>query len=98
MNLLDTLGDIEIAASLMKDNSKTDDSTYQNYEKLKAEIHVTRYLKMINISQPLEKDTKEYKLLETYAYDSHDSNYFSQFSFSVEDIFAITREGEDVVI
>lgn len=84
MNLLDTLGDIEIAASLMKDND-TDDNTLQNYNKLNAEIH------------PVEKDSKEYKLLESYAYDTHDTNYFSQFNFAVEDIFTISRDGEDVL-
>ena len=85
MQLLDALGDIEIATSLMKESQKVDDPTKLNYKKLNAMI------------KPLDKSSDVYKLLETYAYDSHDTKYFSGFNFTVEDILTVDRDGEKVL-
>jgi len=68
----------------MKDADKLDESdpVYKNYKSLKSQI------------APLEKGSDLYKLLESYAYNSHDKSYFSTFDFDVLDIFEIQRDGE----
>lgn len=76
---------LDIANSVMKSASKDEsgeDPIEKNYKALKTEI------------RPLPKDGELYKLLESYAKNSHDKNYFSTFDFEVLDIFEIEREGE----
>eukprot|EP01114_Cavostelium_apophysatum_P007265 TRINITY_DN1927_c0_g1_i1.p1 TRINITY_DN1927_c0_g1~~TRINITY_DN1927_c0_g1_i1.p1 ORF type:complete len:935 (-),score=347.88 TRINITY_DN1927_c0_g1_i1:64-2868(-) len=86
MDLLDALIDIEIANKLMEeakeDSVSEDDPVYKNYQTLKAKI------------EPVEKSSDLYKLLESYAHNTHDKKYFSTFDLQVEDIFTIDREGE----
>jgi len=82
MQILDTLTDLEIASNLMKDVVDQTDPIYQNYKSLKSKI------------SPVEKNGERYKLLESYAYNSHDKGYFSNWDFTVEDIFEIERENE----
>jgi poly [ADP-ribose] polymerase len=84
IDMLDALADIEIANQLMKDDQRSteEEALEKHYAALKSEIN------------PVEKGSELYKLLESYAYNSHDKDYFSRFSFEVEDIFDITRQGE----
>jgi len=84
IDMLDALCDIEIANQLMKDDKRSteEEALEKHYAALKSNI------------QPVEKDTELYSLLESYAYNTHDKDYFSRFSFTVEDIFEITRDGE----
>jgi poly [ADP-ribose] polymerase len=78
MQLLDTLADLEVAASLMQETVDQSDPVLQNYKSLKAKI------------VPLDKSGDRYKLLESYAYNTHDKNYFSSFSFAVEDVSCLS--------
>eukprot|EP01117_Protostelium_nocturnum_P006845 TRINITY_DN2453_c1_g2_i1.p1 TRINITY_DN2453_c1_g2~~TRINITY_DN2453_c1_g2_i1.p1 ORF type:complete len:925 (-),score=400.89 TRINITY_DN2453_c1_g2_i1:130-2904(-) len=85
-DLVDALCDIEIANKLMKETKETsseDDALVGNYNALKAKI------------TPLDKSGELYKRLSSYAYNSHDDKYFSNFGFEVEDIFEVDREGEE---
>lgn len=82
IQLLDTLCDIEVAGQVMKGKLDEDDPVRQNYNKLRTKL------------VPLDKNSEMYKLLEQYAHNSHDRNWFSHMRFEVEDIFEVEREGE----
>eukprot|EP01119_Soliformovum_irregulare_P009644 TRINITY_DN2316_c0_g2_i1.p1 TRINITY_DN2316_c0_g2~~TRINITY_DN2316_c0_g2_i1.p1 ORF type:complete len:946 (+),score=391.25 TRINITY_DN2316_c0_g2_i1:86-2923(+) len=83
IQLLDTLLDLEIAAEVMEAGKVFEtDPSERNYKALKLDM------------KPVEKDSDLYKMLETYANQSHDRKYFSRFDFKVEDILAVDREGE----
>jgi poly [ADP-ribose] polymerase len=62
MQLMDALLNLEIANNLMRDNEKLaeHDPIIQNYKALKSKI------------TPLEKEGDLYKILERYAYSTHD--------------------------
>lgn len=85
IQLMDTLVDLEVAGDVMKEANTMDDEDpiFKNYKALKSKI------------EPLEKGSELYKMLETYAYNSHDDKYFSRFSFEVQDIFECSRDGEN---
>eukprot|EP01116_Phalansterium_solitarium_P023164 TRINITY_DN7972_c0_g1_i1.p1 TRINITY_DN7972_c0_g1~~TRINITY_DN7972_c0_g1_i1.p1 ORF type:complete len:951 (+),score=393.50 TRINITY_DN7972_c0_g1_i1:135-2987(+) len=84
MSMIEALADIEIANNLMKQTSLTEeeDPVIRNYDSLKTDI------------KAVPKSSELYQRLETYARNSQDRKYFSNFSFEVEDIFEIEREGE----
>eukprot|EP00026_Physarum_polycephalum_P002055 Phypoly_transcript_02059.p1 GENE.Phypoly_transcript_02059~~Phypoly_transcript_02059.p1 ORF type:complete len:946 (+),score=184.86 Phypoly_transcript_02059:73-2910(+) len=87
MNLLDTLIDIEIAASLMKDTEKVEDTT--EHEKLE-----TNYKALNTGLEPMDKSSPLYKLLESYAYNTQDKTVYAP-TFTVEDIFYVKRDSEE---
>jgi poly [ADP-ribose] polymerase len=82
LQLLDTLCEIEVANALMQEAGEEGDRVLKNYQSLKTRI------------TPLDKEGERYKMLEQYAYDSHDTGYFRGWTFKVDDILELEREGE----
>eukprot|EP00727_Mastigamoeba_balamuthi_P006262 m51a1_g2255 putative polyADP-ribosyltransferase (945) ;mRNA; r:312365-315852 len=82
LELLDVLCEIEVANALIEGAGEEGDKIYKNYQSLKTNI------------TPLDKEGELYKMLENYAYDSHDTSYFRGWTFKIDDIFAVEREGE----
>jgi len=79
MKLMESLINIEIAASLLKEGGATGESEIDtNYMKLKTDL------------QALDKTDSEYKLLQTYM-----SNQKGNFKLSLIDAFKVCREGEN---
>jgi poly [ADP-ribose] polymerase len=79
MKLMESLINIEIAASLLKEGGATGESEIDtNYMKLKTDL------------QPLDKGDPEFKLLQTYM-----SNQKGNFKLSLIDAFKVGREGEN---
>jgi len=84
LDMLDNLLEIEVAYNLLnmdKDNTKDKDPIDAHYERLNTEISV------------LEKDTKEYKILDQYVQNTHGSTH-TQYTLEIDQIFKVSRKGE----
>ncbi|XP_070578606.1 poly [ADP-ribose] polymerase 1-like [Ptychodera flava] len=80
--MLDNLLDIEVAYSLLKGGNKTagKDPIDANYEKLRCSI------------DPVEKKSKDYKMVEQFISNSNDAK--SSLNLEVLDVYKIEREDE----
>lgn len=82
IEMLDSLLEIEFAYNLIKGkNNKSKDPIDEHYEKLKADIN------------PLEKESKEYKLIDTYLKNTHAETH-NQYKLVLQEVFKINRHGE----
>jgi poly [ADP-ribose] polymerase len=82
IELLDVLCDIEVANKLMEEGEGGDDKVLCNYRSLRTRI------------TPVERDGELWKMIARYAYDTHDASFFKGWTFAIDDIFEIEREGE----
>ncbi|XP_072912212.1 poly [ADP-ribose] polymerase 1 isoform X2 [Hemitrygon akajei] len=84
VQMLDSLLDIEVAYSLLKDGMEDDakDPIDINYEKLHTDIKV------------LDKQTDEAKIIIDYVKNTHAATH-NQYDLDVLEIFKIKREGEE---
>jgi hypothetical protein len=82
LEMLETLGDLEIATKMLSQSKDLDvhpiDSAYGT---LKTKL------------TPIEKDSKEYKMIEKMTYDTHGPTH-SDYKLQIVDIFTVEREGE----
>jgi hypothetical protein len=82
LEMLETLGDLEIATKMLSQSKDLDvhpiDSAYGT---LKTKL------------TPVEKDSKEYKLIEKMTYDTHGPTH-TDYKLKIVDIFTVEREGE----
>ncbi|GFR22966.1 poly polymerase 1 [Trichonephila clavata] len=82
IEMLDSLLEIEFAYSLIKgEPNKSKDAVDEHYEKLNADIN------------PLERDCKEYKLIDTYLKNTHAETH-NQYKLVLQEVFKINRHGE----
>lgn len=82
IELLDVLCDIEVANALMADAGEEGDKVLRNYQSLRTRI------------TPIARDCDLWQMICRYAYDTHDASFFKLWTFTIDDIFEIEREGE----
>ncbi|KAJ8732599.1 hypothetical protein PYW07_015198 [Mythimna separata] len=82
--MLDNLLEIEIAYSLMKTETDTDNSSpiSAHYLKLKANI------------EPLPTSSPEFDMIQEYVRNTHAATH-STYTLEIEQVFKVVREGED---
>lgn len=81
--MLESLLEMELAYGLLKEETDVKKNPLDgHYEQLKTDI------------QPIDHISEEFKILEKYVKNTHGATH-SNFSLEVEDIFKISRKGED---
>jgi len=84
MDLLQALGDIEIAMKAIKVDTKEDVNPIdQHYESLNCHM------------EPLDKKSKEYDVIQTYLKNTHGFTH-RDYTLEIEDVFTVNKPGEDV--
>eukprot|EP01105_Mastigella_eilhardi_P011041 TRINITY_DN2544_c0_g1_i2.p1 TRINITY_DN2544_c0_g1~~TRINITY_DN2544_c0_g1_i2.p1 ORF type:complete len:486 (-),score=145.03 TRINITY_DN2544_c0_g1_i2:66-1523(-) len=83
LKMMEAIGDIEIAARLMKEGQSgaSRNAVDVKYRKLRAKL------------EPVEKHTQEYSYIEQYVANTHASAH-SNFKLEIETAFRLEREGE----
>ena len=83
ISLLEALGDIEIAVTLLKESNK-------------ADVHPVdqHYLGLCCELEPVSRITDEFKLIEKYTLQTHGPTH-SQYNMLVMDIFKATKQNQD---
>ncbi|XP_028396308.1 poly [ADP-ribose] polymerase 1-like isoform X2 [Dendronephthya gigantea] len=81
VEMLDNLLDIEVAYSLIKETSDSEDPLDSYYKKLKTHI------------KPIAKEEEEFVMIEKYVKNTHASTH-RHYDLEVEEIFRIERDGE----
>ncbi|XP_053963564.1 poly [ADP-ribose] polymerase [Anastrepha ludens] len=81
--VLDSLLEIECAFSMLQAESKEEDVNPldKHYEQLKAKL------------EPLDKNSEEFKTLETYVRNTHGETH-KMYELEIVDIFKVARQGE----
>ncbi|KAG0004927.1 Poly [ADP-ribose] polymerase 2 [Entomortierella chlamydospora] len=88
LEMLESLGEIEVAQKLMKENKKIIADAYtvnpldQQFESLK-----------LNKFEPMDKDSERYKLIDQFVKNSHGSTH-NYYDLVIEDVFDLDRQGE----
>ncbi|KAI8347889.1 poly polymerase catalytic domain-containing protein [Mortierella sp. GBAus27b] len=87
LEMLEALGEIEIAQRLIKENKKADEVLTvnpldQHFESLK-----------LNKLEPMDRTSERFKLIEKFVKNSHGSTH-SGFDLDIEDVFDLERQGE----
>ncbi|XP_062198362.1 poly [ADP-ribose] polymerase 2-like isoform X2 [Phragmites australis] len=82
LEMVEALGEIEIATKLLEDDSNDkDDPLYARYKQLRCDF------------TPLEVDSEEYSLIKTYLMNTHAKTH-SGYTVDVVQIFKVSRHGE----
>ncbi|KAI8926209.1 poly polymerase catalytic domain-containing protein [Entophlyctis helioformis] len=83
LDMVEALGDIEIAASLIKDSKKAYDENPMdmNYRSLSCNL------------EPVERTSDTFKMVEEYTKKTHGSTH-SYYGLEVLDVFDVDRQGE----
>ncbi|CAB3982898.1 Poly [ADP-ribose] polymerase 1 [Paramuricea clavata] len=81
VDMLDNLLDIEVAYSLIKETSDSEDPLDSYYKKLKTHI------------KPISKEEDEFTMIEKYVNNTHASTH-RHYGLEIQEIFRIDREGE----
>ncbi|XP_047080233.1 poly [ADP-ribose] polymerase 2-A-like [Lolium rigidum] len=82
LEMVEALGEIEIATKLLEDDSTDqDDPLYARYKQLGCDF------------TPLEVDTEEYSMIKTYLKNTHGKNH-TDYTVDIVQIFKVTRHGE----
>ncbi|XP_056334691.1 poly [ADP-ribose] polymerase 2 [Danio aesculapii] len=82
ISLLETLSDIQIAVKMVQSNVQSDEHPLdRQYHSLNCQL------------QPLDSDSKEYKVIETYLKSTHAPTH-TDYTMTILDVFAVEREGE----
>lgn len=80
--MIDSLLEIEIAYSMLKDDSKENvNPVDSHYEKLKTEI------------QPLDKKSQEFQIIQKYLETTHAPTH-DQYRLEIDEVFKVSRQGE----
>ncbi|XP_013185212.2 poly [ADP-ribose] polymerase isoform X1 [Amyelois transitella] len=81
--MLDNLLEIEIAYSILNTDSKSTGSVVEeSYKKLRTEI------------TPLDRNSKEFKMIEEYTKNTHAATH-SAYTLEIEEVFKVVRDGEE---
>ncbi|XP_048538194.1 poly [ADP-ribose] polymerase 2-like [Triticum urartu] len=82
LEMVEALGEIEIATRLLEDNqSDRDDPLYARYKQLHCDF------------TPLEVDSEEYSMIKTYLTNTHAKRQ-SGYTVNIEQVFKVTRQDE----
>ncbi|PIA61333.1 hypothetical protein AQUCO_00300703v1 [Aquilegia coerulea] len=82
LQMVEALGEIELASKLLNDdNGMQDDPLYSHYKRLQCKLI------------PLEVDSQEHTMIETYMHNTHAKTH-SNFSVDIVQIFRLSRQGE----
>lgn len=82
LEMVEALGEIEIATKLLEDDSSDqDDPLYARYKQLRCDI------------TPLEADSEEYSMIKTYLMNTHGKTH-SGYTVDIVQIFKMSRHGE----
>nr|CAB3477136.1 unnamed protein product [Digitaria exilis] len=82
LEMVEALGEIEIATKLLEDDSSDqDDPLYARYKQLHCDF------------TPLEADSKEYSMIKTYLMNTHAKTH-SGYTVDIVQIFKVYRHGE----
>ncbi|TFK57669.1 PARP-domain-containing protein [Heliocybe sulcata] len=87
LELVDALGDMEVAQTLIKSTVMTDEDG-NALNPLDAHFKTLKLTRM----DPLDRDSTEFKALETYAHNTHGSTH--HFRVQVLNIFQVDRQSE----
>ncbi|XP_047307874.1 poly [ADP-ribose] polymerase 2-like [Impatiens glandulifera] len=83
LEMVEALGEIELASKLLKDNTGTqDDPLYSHYRRLNCQL------------APVEADSKEFLMIDRYMKNTHAKTH-SKYTVDISQIFRVSREGED---
>ncbi|KAF8949348.1 Poly [ADP-ribose] polymerase 2 [Haplosporangium gracile] len=87
LEMLEALGEIEIAQKLIKDNKKLE-------EALAVNLLDQQYASLrLNKLEPMDKESERFKLIEQFARNSHGKTHF-QYALIIDEVFDLDREGE----
>ncbi|EES02927.1 hypothetical protein BDA96_03G167900 [Sorghum bicolor] len=82
LEMVEALGEIEIATKLLEDDSSDqDDLLYARYKQLRCDF------------TPLEADSEEYSMIKTYLMNTHEETH-SGYTVDIVQIFKMSRHGE----
>nr|CAB3473102.1 unnamed protein product [Digitaria exilis] len=82
VEMVEALGEIEIATKLLEDDSSDqDDPLYARYKQLHCDF------------TPLEADSEEYSMIKTYLMNTHGKTH-SGYTVDIVQIFKVSRHGE----
>ncbi|XP_077218196.1 poly(ADP-ribose) polymerase isoform X2 [Tasmannia lanceolata] len=82
LQLVEALGEIEVATRLLKDDLDTqDDPLYSHYQRLRCDLI------------PVEVDSSEFSMIEKYMQNTHAKTH-SNYTVDIVHIFKVSRQGE----
>lgn len=81
LEMVEALGEIEVAAKMLKDDADTQDPLYSQYQRLHCELI------------PVEADSAEFLMIETYMKNTHAKTH-SNYAVDIAQIFKVSKEGE----
>ncbi|XP_058076901.1 poly [ADP-ribose] polymerase 2 isoform X2 [Magnolia sinica] len=81
LEMVEALGEIEVASKLLKDDNDQDDPLYSHYQHLHCEL------------TPLEVDSEEFSMIEKYMKNTHAKTH-SNYTVDIVQIFKASREVE----
>lgn len=85
MQVLEALGDIEIAQSILKQASSAEDEGIDPADKTYDELHCK--------IEPVDKDSELFAFINEYVQNTHGQTHF--YKLELLDLFKLTREGEE---
>ncbi|KAF9090498.1 Poly [ADP-ribose] polymerase 2 [Mortierella sp. GBA35] len=87
LEMLEALGEIEIAQKLLKDNKKLEEAlTVNPLDQQYASLR-------LNKLEPMDKNSERFKLIEQYVRNSHGQTH-SYYNLVIDEVFDLDREGE----
>ncbi|XP_038681240.1 poly [ADP-ribose] polymerase 2-A isoform X2 [Tripterygium wilfordii] len=81
LEMVEALGEIEVASRLLKDDIDTQDPLYSHYQRLHCEL------------MPLEVDSEEFSMVADYMKNTHAKTH-SNFSVDIVQVFGVSKDGE----
>lgn len=82
-DVLDTLLEMEIAYSLLHDNTNEKENPLDShYKQLKTDIEI------------LDKESKEFQIIQQYVKNTHAATH-TQYDLEIEEVFIVKRQGEE---
>ncbi|KAI1320701.1 Poly [ADP-ribose] polymerase 2 [Mortierella claussenii] len=88
LEMLEALGEIEIAQKLMKENKKADEALTIN--PLDQQFASLKLDKLV----PMDKESERFKLIQQYVKNSHGATH-SSYNLEIDEVFDLARQGED---
>ncbi|KAG0303507.1 Poly [ADP-ribose] polymerase 2 [Dissophora globulifera] len=87
LEMLEALGEIEIAQRLMKENKKADEALTMN--PLDQQFSSLK----LNKLEPMDKNSDRFKLIEQFVRNSHGATH-SAYQLVIDEVFDLDRQGE----
>ncbi|KAF9183355.1 Poly [ADP-ribose] polymerase 2 [Haplosporangium sp. Z 767] len=87
LEMLEALGEIEIAQKLIKENKKLSEAlTVNPLDQQFASLN-------LNKLEPMDKESERFKLIEQYVRNTHGASH-GQYGLVIEEVFDLERQGE----